>query len=33
MWTKEREEPELAMCVKSGAIWPKITRRDGRREE
>jgi len=31
IWTKKGEETELAMCVESGAIWPKIVRRDGKR--
>jgi len=33
MWTKEGKETELAMCAESGAIWPKIAERDGKKEE
>jgi len=31
--TEEKEETEHIMCMESGAIWPKIVRKDIKREE
>jgi len=31
IWTKEKKEIGLVMCVESGAIWPEIARKDGKR--